>query len=93
MQEIGDSVGYGDLAFFRQLFQRHAGISPVPTGEASGCSVLPSVEEALHVMGTFVFHSSESCDHPDRKLKAVFIEASYHHSPGNGSGTAGTQAC
>ena len=28
MQEIGDSVGYGDLAFFRQLFQRHTGVSP-----------------------------------------------------------------
>ena len=28
MQEIGDAVGYGDLAFFRQLFQRHTGVSP-----------------------------------------------------------------
>jgi transcriptional regulator GlxA family with amidase domain len=28
MQEIGDAVGYGDLAFFRQLFQRHTGVTP-----------------------------------------------------------------
>ena len=28
MQEIGDAVGYQDVAFFRQLFQRHAGVSP-----------------------------------------------------------------
>lgn len=28
MQEIGDAVGYQDLAFFRQLFQRHTGVSP-----------------------------------------------------------------
>jgi transcriptional regulator GlxA family with amidase domain len=28
MQEIGEAVGYGDLAFFRQLFQRHTGVSP-----------------------------------------------------------------
>jgi transcriptional regulator GlxA family with amidase domain len=28
MQEIGDAVGYQDVAFFRQLFQRHTGVSP-----------------------------------------------------------------
>jgi transcriptional regulator GlxA family with amidase domain len=28
MQEIGDAVGYQDVAFFRTLFQRHTGISP-----------------------------------------------------------------
>jgi transcriptional regulator GlxA family with amidase domain len=28
MQEVGDAVGYGDPAFFRQLFQRHTGVSP-----------------------------------------------------------------
>jgi transcriptional regulator GlxA family with amidase domain len=28
MQEISDAVGYQDVAFFRQLFQRHAGVSP-----------------------------------------------------------------
>ena len=28
MQEISDAVGYQDVAFFRSLFQRHAGISP-----------------------------------------------------------------
>jgi AraC-like DNA-binding protein len=28
MQEIGDAVGYQDAAFFRQLFQRHTGVSP-----------------------------------------------------------------
>ncbi len=28
MQEISDSVGYHDVAFFRALFQRHTGVSP-----------------------------------------------------------------
>jgi transcriptional regulator GlxA family with amidase domain len=28
MQEISGAVGYQDVAFFRQLFQRHAGVSP-----------------------------------------------------------------
>ena len=28
MHEIGDAVGYQDAAFFRQLFQRHTGVSP-----------------------------------------------------------------
>jgi transcriptional regulator GlxA family with amidase domain len=28
MQEISDAVGYQDVAFFRQLFRRHAGVSP-----------------------------------------------------------------
>jgi transcriptional regulator GlxA family with amidase domain len=28
MQQIGDAVGYQDVAFFRALFQRHTGVSP-----------------------------------------------------------------
>jgi transcriptional regulator GlxA family with amidase domain len=28
MQEISDAVGYQDVVFFRQLFQRHTGVSP-----------------------------------------------------------------
>lgn len=28
MQEISDAVGYHDVVFFRELFQRHAGVSP-----------------------------------------------------------------
>ena len=28
MQEIGGAVGYQDVAFFRQLFERHTGVSP-----------------------------------------------------------------
>jgi transcriptional regulator GlxA family with amidase domain len=28
MQEVGEAVGYQDVAFFRQLFERHAGVSP-----------------------------------------------------------------
>jgi transcriptional regulator GlxA family with amidase domain len=28
MQEISDAVGYHDVAFFRDLFQRHTGVSP-----------------------------------------------------------------
>jgi transcriptional regulator GlxA family with amidase domain len=28
MQEIGDTVGYQDVAFFRMLFERHTGVSP-----------------------------------------------------------------
>ena len=28
IQEISDAVGYQDAAFFRQLFERHTGVSP-----------------------------------------------------------------
>ena len=28
MQQISDAVGYQDVAFFRQLFQRHTGVTP-----------------------------------------------------------------
>ncbi|HMK23484.1 MAG TPA: helix-turn-helix domain-containing protein, partial [Terriglobales bacterium] len=28
MKEISDAVGYQDAAFFRQLFERHTGVSP-----------------------------------------------------------------
>jgi transcriptional regulator GlxA family with amidase domain len=28
IQEISDAVGYGDMAFFRSLFQRHTGVAP-----------------------------------------------------------------
>ena len=28
VQEISDAVGYQDVAFFRNLFQRHTGVSP-----------------------------------------------------------------
>jgi transcriptional regulator GlxA family with amidase domain len=28
VQEISDAVGYKDVAFFRNLFQRHTGVSP-----------------------------------------------------------------
>jgi YesN/AraC family two-component response regulator len=28
VQEISDAVGYQDVAFFRDLFQRHTGLSP-----------------------------------------------------------------
>jgi AraC-like DNA-binding protein len=28
MQEISHAVGYEDVAFFRDLFQRHTGVSP-----------------------------------------------------------------
>jgi transcriptional regulator GlxA family with amidase domain len=28
MQEISDAVGYQDPVFFRQIFQRHTGVSP-----------------------------------------------------------------
>lgn len=28
MQEISDAVGYQDVVFFRQIFQRHTGVSP-----------------------------------------------------------------
>jgi transcriptional regulator GlxA family with amidase domain len=36
MQEIGDAVGYTDVAFFRQLFQRHTGVSPSAYRERFG---------------------------------------------------------
>jgi transcriptional regulator GlxA family with amidase domain len=28
MQEVSDAVGYQDVAFFREIFQRHTGVSP-----------------------------------------------------------------
>jgi AraC-like DNA-binding protein len=28
VQKIGDAVSYQDVSFFRQLFQRHTGVSP-----------------------------------------------------------------
>jgi transcriptional regulator GlxA family with amidase domain len=28
MQEISDAVGYQDVVFFREVFQRHTGVSP-----------------------------------------------------------------
>jgi len=58
---------------FRQLFQRHAGISPVPTGEAFRVVVCCLCRGSIACHGDLCFHSSESCDHPDRSLKAVFI--------------------
>jgi transcriptional regulator GlxA family with amidase domain len=36
MQEISDSVGYQDVAFFRALFQRHTGVSPSAYREKFG---------------------------------------------------------
>ncbi len=36
MQEISDSVGYQDVAFFRSLFQRHTGVSPSEYRERFG---------------------------------------------------------
>jgi transcriptional regulator GlxA family with amidase domain len=36
MQEVSDAVGYQDVAFFRELFQRHAGISPSSYRERFG---------------------------------------------------------
>jgi transcriptional regulator GlxA family with amidase domain len=36
MQEISDAVGYQDVAFFRQLFQRHTGVSPSAYRERFG---------------------------------------------------------
>jgi len=36
MQEISDAVGYQDVAFFRSLFQRHAGVSPSEYREKFG---------------------------------------------------------
>jgi len=38
MQEIGDAVGYQDVAFFRQLFQRHTGVSPSAYRRSFGIS-------------------------------------------------------
>jgi len=28
VQEIGNTVGYEDVAFFRELFERHTGVAP-----------------------------------------------------------------
>ena len=36
MQEISDAVGYQDVAFFRQLFERHTGVSPSAYREKFG---------------------------------------------------------
>jgi len=36
VQEISDAVGYQDVAFFRQLFQRHTGVSPSAYRERFG---------------------------------------------------------
>jgi transcriptional regulator GlxA family with amidase domain len=36
MQEIGGAVGYQDVAFFRQVFQRHTGVSPSAYRERFG---------------------------------------------------------
>lgn len=36
VQEISEAVGYQDVAFFRQLFQRHAGVSPSAYRERFG---------------------------------------------------------
>ena len=36
IQEISDAVGYQDAAFFRSLFQRHAGVSPSAYREKFG---------------------------------------------------------
>jgi transcriptional regulator GlxA family with amidase domain len=36
MQEVSDAVGYQDVAFFRQLFQRHTGVSPSAYRERFG---------------------------------------------------------
>lgn len=36
MQEISESVGYQDVAFFRSLFQRHTGVSPSAYREKFG---------------------------------------------------------
>jgi transcriptional regulator GlxA family with amidase domain len=36
MQEVGEAVGYSDVAFFRQLFQRHTGVSPSAYRERFG---------------------------------------------------------
>jgi transcriptional regulator GlxA family with amidase domain len=36
MQEISDAVGYQDVAFFRQLFQRHTGVTPSAYRERFG---------------------------------------------------------
>jgi transcriptional regulator GlxA family with amidase domain len=39
MQEISDAVGYQDVAYFRQLFQRHTGSSPSAYRQRFGCRV------------------------------------------------------
>ena len=36
VQEISEAVGYHDVAFFRQLFQRHTGVSPSAYREKFG---------------------------------------------------------
>jgi transcriptional regulator GlxA family with amidase domain len=46
MQEIGDAVGYQDAAFFRQLFQRHTGVSPSTYRRRFGLDLLDSSSTA-----------------------------------------------
>ena len=36
MQEISDAVGYQDVAFFRNIFHRHTGVSPSAYRERFG---------------------------------------------------------
>ena len=42
IQEVGFAVGYEDVAFFRDLFKRHAGLSPGAYRERYGRSIQPS---------------------------------------------------
>ena len=42
IQEVGFAVGYEDVAFFRDLFKRHAGLSPGAYRERYGRSLQPS---------------------------------------------------
>jgi transcriptional regulator GlxA family with amidase domain len=42
IQEVGLAVGYEDVAFFRDLFKRHAGLAPAAYRERYGRSLEPS---------------------------------------------------
>ena len=42
IQEVGFAVGYEDVAFFRDLFKRHEGLSPGAYRERYGRSIQPS---------------------------------------------------
>ena len=42
IQEVGLAVGYEDVAFFRDLFKRHAGLAPGAYRERYGRSIQPS---------------------------------------------------
>ncbi len=42
IQEVGLAVGYEDVAFFRDLFKRHAGLPPGAYRECYGKSIQPS---------------------------------------------------